>query len=38
MALLTPQQLRKIKEEREKELQARIEQVDEHTTAYADAS
>ena len=38
MALLTPQQLRKIKEEREKELQARIEQVDEHTTAYADAA
>ena len=35
MALLTPQQLRKIKEEREKELQARTEQVDEHTTAYA---
>ena len=38
MALLTPQQLRKIKEEREKELKARIEQVDEHTTAYADAA
>lgn len=38
MVLLTPQQLRKIKEEREKELQARIEQVDEHTTAYADAA
>lgn len=28
MALLTPQQLKKIKEEREKELQARIEQAD----------
>lgn len=38
MALLTPQQLRKIKEEREKELKARIEQVDEHTTAYADSA
>ena len=38
MVLLTPQQLRKIKEEREKELQARIEQVDEHTTAYADTA
>lgn len=38
MVLLTPQQLRKIKEEREKELKARIEQVDEHTTAYASAS
>ena len=38
MALLTPQQLRKIKEEREKELKARIEQVDKHTTAYADAA
>ena len=35
MALLTPQQLKKLKEEREKEIQARIEQADniqQHTS------
>lgn len=38
MALLTPQQLKKLKEEREKEIQARIEQADNLASQSLDAT